>query len=189
MSSSAVFKFNSKKESDSWIAIGKLLRCVGLDGWVRVSIMTDYPERFAEGVEYHFQKKTGALQPCRIAEVRDHFSGNMVELRFAGYEHRDAITGFVGSYLVIPKSERAKADDESFYPDEIKDLDILDPEGKKVGRVVSLEADVPSPYLVISSDDYGEILVPFRKVFFSRISKKNKLLQLKDQLITHVPAN
>jgi 16S rRNA processing protein RimM len=190
MKNPGVFKFKSASggDNDAWIAVGKLLRTVGLDGWVRVSLMTDYPERFEPGAEFYFQMKTGSPVPCQISDIRDHFSETLLEVKFEGCEDRDAVSAFIGAYLVIPKSERAEADDESFYPDEIQGLDLLSPEGEKVGKVVRLEADVPSPYLVIDSKEYGEVLIPFRKVFFSEISKKKALLKLKHRLVTHVPA-
>lgn len=190
--SRGVFKFSAaagqNQEQSEWVAVGKLLKTIGLDGWARVSILTDYPERFAPGAEFHFQTRAGSPVPCRIADIRDHYNETIVEVRFEGLEDRDAVMPFTGAYLVIPKSERAPADDKSFYPDEIQGLDLLSPEGKKVGRVVRLEADAPSPYLVVDSAEYGEVLIPFRKAFFAEISKKKALLKLKDDLSVHVPA-
>lgn len=190
MKHSGVFKYKSAeaKEKDSWVAIGKVLRTVGLDGWVRVSILTDFPERFQPGAELHFQKKYGSPEPCKIEDVRDHFSGTMYEVAFEGYEDRDAVSQLTGAYLVIPKSERAELDDESFYPEEMEGLKVLSPEGKQVGKVLKFESEAPSPYLIVDSPEFGEVLIPFRKVFFSEISKKKAVLKLNHQLSTHVPA-
>jgi 16S rRNA processing protein RimM len=185
---STVFRFNTGDDnSGSWVAIGKLLRCVGLDGWVRVGVMTDFPERFVSGAKYHFQKTSGALSPCGIEEVRDHFSADVLELKFVGHDHRDSISEFVGAHLVIPKDQREPLNDQTFYPDEIQGFVLLGPNQKKVGTVLKLEADVPCPYLVIDSDDYGEVLIPFRKVFFAEISKQKGLLMLENDLEMHVP--
>lgn len=190
--SSGVFKFKAnagQNEQSDWVAIGKILKAIGLDGWVRLSIMTDFPERFESGAEYHFQTRAGSPVPCTIDEVREHFSEEILEVKFAGLDSREAVMPFTGAYLVIPKSEREPADDASFYPDEIQGLEVLSPEGKKVGRVLKLEADAPSPYLVVETAEYGEVLIPFRKVFFAEISKKKALLRLKDDIRVHVPAD
>jgi ribosomal 30S subunit maturation factor RimM len=58
-----------------------------------------------------------------------------------------------------------------------------------VGTVLKLEADAPSPYLVVDSREYGEVLIPFRKVFFAEISKKKARLRLSQELSVHVPAD
>lgn len=191
MSSSGVFKYRAANacENNSWVALGRLLKAVGLEGWVRVSILTDFPERFKPGAEYHFQLKSGSPVPCRIEDVREHFSESILEVKFEGLDDREAVSKFTGSYLVMPKSERAELDDESFYPDEMVGLDVLSPEGLKVGKVKSLEADAPSPYLVVDSSEFGEVLIPFRKVFFSEISRKKAILKLSQKLITHVPVD
>lgn len=191
MARSGVFKFNSaggaSDEQSEWVAIGRILKTIGLDGWVRVSLMTDYPDRFVSGARFHFQTRSGSPVPCQVSEIRENYDGNILEMRFAGLNDRDAAMPFTGAYLVIPKSEREPSDDQSFYPDEIQGLDILSPQGEKVGRVVRLEAEVPSPYLVVESLSHGEVLIPFRRVFFAEISKKKGLLRLKDELEVHVP--
>jgi len=190
MMTPGVFKFskNSSDAESEWVAVGKILKTIGLDGWVRVSIMTDFPDRFEEGAQFHFQARAGSPVPCTVADVREHYNENILEVRFAGLDDRDAVMPFTGAYLVIPKSEREPADDSSFYPDEIQGLDLLSPSGEKVGTVLKLEADVPSPYLVIDSSEYGEVLIPFRKVFFAEISKKKARLRLSQDLSVHVPA-
>lgn len=191
MMTPGVFKFKSadslSEEQSEWVAVGKILKTIGLDGWVRMSIMTDFPDRFVPGAEFHFQTRAGSPVPCAIAEVRDHYAGDILEIRFAGLESRDEAMPFTGAYLVIPKSKREPSDDSSFYPDEIQGLDILSPAGKKVGTVKKLEADAPSPYLVVDTDEFGEVLIPFRKVFFAEISKKKARLRLSQELSVHVP--
>lgn len=189
MKQSGVFKYkaDATQKDSSWVPIARVLRTVGLEGWVRVNILTDFPHRFVEGAEFHLQKGNGSFVPCKIDGVREHFRQNFMELKFFDFADCDAASEIVGDYIVIPKSERREVGDQSFYPDEIKNLDLLAPDGTKAGTIKCLEAEVPSPYLVIDSPDYGEVLIPFRKAFFAEISKSGGYLKLSDDLITHVP--
>lgn len=187
--STRIVKFNKdfSEEQSEWVAIGKILKVIGLKGWVRVSIMTDFPNRFKEGAQFHIQTQTGSPVTCTIADVRKHYNENILELKFVGFDDRNAVLPFTGAYLVIPKSERKPTDDSSFYPDEIQGMELISPSGEKVGMVLKLEVDAPCPYLVIDSRQYGEVLIPFRKVFFAEISKKKARLRLSQDLSVHVP--
>jgi len=181
-------KSESSAEEDSWIVIAKVRRTVGLKGWVRIGLLTDYPERFSPGSHVLVKRLTGEPEPAEIADWREHFSGDAIEVRFAGINDCDAASAFVNTLLVIPKSEREKLRSNSeFYPDELSGMQVIGPDGEVSGEVVTLEAEVACPYLVIKITSGAEIMVPFRKVFISSVDREAKQVRLVEPVSFHLP--
>ena len=175
-------------EDDSWIVIGKVRRTVGLKGWVRVGLLTDYPERFSPGSRVLVKRLSGDPEPAEIGDWREHFSGDAIEIRFAGVEDCDAAATFVNTLLVIPKAEREQLRSNSeFYPDELTGMQVLAPDGEVSGEVVILEAEAACPYLVVKTSTGSEVLIPFRKVFISSVDRKARQIKLVEPLSFHVP--
>ena len=50
-----------------------------------------------------------------------------------------------------------------------------------------MEADAPSPYLVVSTKDKGEVMIPFLRKFVGKIDKKNRTIKLVEQISFHIP--
>lgn len=172
---------------EPWVDVGKIVKTVGVRGWVRVTLLSDNPSRFKKGARLYVKRRSREVnEEVVVNAVKEHFSGEMLNLLFEGIKDCDQAAGLVNSYLVIPQNLRQKLRDKnSFYPDELVDMQVLSPEGDLVGRVVRLESEAPSPFLVTQIDDLGEILIPFRKVFVSEIDRKARTLRLAKPASVH----
>lgn len=177
----------STDSQEPWVAVGKIVKTVGLKGWVKVSLLSDNPSRFKRGARLYLKRRSREVnEEIVVNAVKEHFSGAMLNVLFEGIKDCDEAASLINSYLVIPQNLRQKLRDKnSFYPDELADMQVLSPEGEVVGRVVRLELDVPSPYLVTKIDELGEILIPFRKVFISEINREARTLRLKEPASVH----
>lgn len=177
----------SAPQDDRWIVIGQIRKTVGLQGWIRVGVLTDFPERFKPGNQVLVQKNDKDPEPYTIGEWRSHFSGTALELRFAGFDDCESAQALVSAMIVIPKTEREELrSDSEFYPDELEGMQVVSPQGEVVGKVLKLETDIPCPYVAIQTDDDREVLVPFRKVFIRSIDRKTRTLQLVEPLSFHL---
>lgn len=182
---SASVTYNEK----DWIVVGKVLKAVGLKGKVKVQVLSDNPKRFRVGESLFLQKKT-ELTPLKIKFSKDTFDLSKIEVLFEDHTTREQATLLANSFLVIPKNERMPLkDNENFYPDELSGMQIYSEKGELIGKVISLESEVPSPYLVTEITNYGEILIPFRKIFIDSINRKNKLIKLAQPISVHIPGN
>lgn len=179
---------STDSKNGSWLAIGKVLRTVGLQGWVRIGLKTDYPQRFCPGSFVYVKRLSGSPELIEIAEWREHFSGVAIEVRFDGIETCDNASDYVNTLLVIPYSEREElTDDTEFYPDELEGMKVIAPDGSDAGVVEKLEAEAASPYLVVRTVEQGEILIPFLKVFISSVDRKTRCLRLVKSVEFHIP--
>jgi len=173
---------------DSWIVIGKVRRTVGLKGWLRIGMNTDYPERFSPGSQVLVKRLTGEPEPIEIEDWREHFSGDAIEIKLVAIDDCDAAATFVNTLLVIPRSEREQLSDNSeFYPDELAGMQVIGPAGEVSGVVISLETEAASPYLVVSTGHGSEVMIPFIKVFISSVDRSSRQIKLVEPVSFHVP--
>lgn len=177
----------SADSQEPWVAVGKIVKTTGLNGWVKVSLLSDNPSRFKKGARLYLKRRSGEVkEEIVVNAVKEHYMGETLNLLFDGIKNCEEAAGLVNSYLVIPKNLRQKLRDKNtFYPDELADMQVLSPEGDVVGHVVALESEVPSPYLVTQIDELGEVLIPFRKVFISEIDRKARTLRLVEPASVH----
>lgn len=171
------------------VVVGKVLRTVGLKGFVRIRLETDYPERFAPGGEVYAKKPLGEAELLKVAESKGHSRRSCADVRFEGIESCDAALSLVGLTLVVPMSERHRlSDDTEFYTDELEGMRVIEPDGADAGSVVSLEEGVASPYLVVNTAKQKEVLIPFIKVFIASISRESRQVKLAKPISVHAQA-
>ena len=175
-------------QEDNWIVVGQIRKTVGLQGWLRVGLMTDYPDRFEPGEELFLKKRFGEPESVVISDWRPHFTENTVDIKLEEVDDCESAAAYVNTLVVIPKEEREELDsDDEFYPDELEGMQVLSPEGKACGIVLKMEADAPCPYLLVKADEAGEIMIPFRMNFISAIDRKNRTVKLVEPVSYHIP--
>lgn len=173
---------------DNWIVIGQIRKTVGLQGWLRVGLMTDFPDRFEPGEELFLKSRIGEPESVVISDWRPHLTENTVDIKLEEADDVETAANFVNNLVVIPKEDREELDsDDEFYPDELAGMQVISPDGEPCGTVVSMDADAPCPYLLVSTVEAGEVMIPFRQNFISSVNKKNRTLKLVEPISFHIP--
>ena len=177
-----------ESNQDDFVVIGQIRKTVGLKGWLRVSLMTDFPDRFEPGETISLKKQIGKPESVLVADWRPHFAENTVDILLDGIENCDEAANYVNRLVVISKDQREELDsDDEFYPDELEEMKVLSPEGIDCGKVIKMEADAPTPYLIVSTKDNGEVMIPFLHKFVGKIDKNNKTIKLVEPISFHIP--
>lgn len=174
-------------EPVTWVLVGRVSRAIGLDGWIRVQVFSDNPDRFVPGAQFSIQQKGKAeLAEVRIDQIRSCNSDTALDVVLEGYPDKASVSQLVCSELFIKAEERFTPGDDRFFPDELTGMDLMSSDGKAEGVVLSLELDVPSPYLQVNSAKYGEVSIPFRKTFLASIDRKKRQVRLAEPIEIHV---
>ena len=173
------------KDAGEWAVVGTIVKVVGLKGLVRVLHNTDHPERFVPGAEFQAENRAGERRSLTIAEARPFSPDRPIEVRFEGIDQVETARELVGLRLMIPLSERVPPPDGSFYPDELVGMEVLSPTGTPEGSVVQLVTEVPSPYLVVATERFGAVMIPFRQVFISGVDRVARAIRLREPIDLH----
>jgi 16S rRNA processing protein RimM len=144
--------------ADRLVVIGEIGRPHGLRGEVRVTPLTDRPERFQALREcVLWDAASDRREPCRVTTARVH--GGAVLVAVAGYESPEAAGALTGWLLAVPEADVLPAPEGHFYPWQLVGCRVVTEDGRDVGRVLRIEGS-PAQDLWVVGDEAREHLVP-----------------------------
>lgn len=120
------------------VKIGQITSPHGVHGEVRVFPLTDFPERFKT------LRRALVGPDARPMGVR--FKGiqkNVIILKLEGVDDRNQAERLRQQYIQVPVSELHPLPEGSYYVFDLIGLDVVDPEGKPLGRLVDVDKSSP----------------------------------------------
>jgi 16S rRNA processing protein RimM len=140
------------------VAIGEIGRPHGLDGEVRVTPLTDRPERFENLRDcVLWDVVRDRQEPCRLKTTRRQ--GATLVVAIAGCETPEAAAALTGRLLAVPEAEALPPPEGHFYPWQLEGCRVLTEDGREIGRVLRIES-APAQDLWVIGDEAREHLVP-----------------------------
>lgn len=157
------------------LVVGAVRRPHGLRGEVVVEVRTEFPERFAEGLQLVWRR--GALERSLVVGgVRKGSRGLLI--RFAGTEDLDAARALQGGELCVPESEAHPAPPGFFYAHEVRGFACEDAAGRPLGTVMHLEGTPGGPMLTVDAGGGREALVPWTRPIVVRVDRESRRIVL-----------
>jgi 16S rRNA processing protein RimM len=127
----------------------------GLDGSLRIEVLTDTPERrFAPGARLFVE---GSDRVLTLLEVTPSSPGLFV--RFGEVQSRLAGERLIGAYLTIPAAEAQIPPDRVFW-DEVLGITVRDTRGEVIGEIRDLYRAGGAEVYLVRTPDGGEIDLP-----------------------------
>jgi 16S rRNA processing protein RimM len=140
------------------VVIGEIARPHGLHGEMRVTPLTDHPERFEAVTDcVLWDPARDTRQRCRITRARRQ--GAAVLLSLAGCDTIEAAGALVGRLVALPEAEALPLPPGQFYPWQLEGCRVLTEDGREVGRVTRVEQSAAQDLWVVS-DGAREWLIP-----------------------------
>jgi 16S rRNA processing protein RimM len=144
--------------AEALVAIGEIARPHGLRGEVRVTPLTDHPERFERlDACVLWDATRDEREPCRITTARRQ--GGAVLVAIDGYASVDAARGLVGRLIAVPRNEALPPPPGSFYPWQLEGARVTTEDGQLVGRLAGIEHSTANDLWVVERDG-REHLIP-----------------------------
>jgi 16S rRNA processing protein RimM len=150
----------SRPEQPAYLALGRVLRPHGVRGELRVSTITDYPERVAE-LETVFLSRDveGAdAKPYLIESVRLH--QDYILIKFENVPDRNAAERLRDLYVLVDIEHAVPLDDDEVYLYELIGLTVKLEDGTVLGTLTDIMETGANDVYVINSDTHGSILIP-----------------------------
>ena len=140
------------------MAIGEIARVHGLRGEVRVTPLTDRPERFERVTECVLWDATrDERETRRITTARRH--GDALLVTFAGCGSPEDAQTLVGRLIALPRAEALPPPEGSFYPWQLEGARVTTEDGQVIGRVTGIEHSGAQDLWVVAGDG-REHLIP-----------------------------
>ena len=138
-----------------FLAVGRVLRPHGLNGEVRVELMTDRPERFG-WLEAIY---VGERNPRRVGVVSARQHGDFVLLKLDGYPTRTEAELLRNELLQVPEDEAIPLEEGEYFLHQLLGLEVVTESGRSLGRLTSvLETGANNVFVIEGAP--GELLIP-----------------------------
>ena len=145
-------------DSPELLVVGRVERPHGIAGEASVSVLTDFPERFAAGATFLW-KRGEESREVRIVSARPHARRMLV--RFEGVADAAGARALAGGDLWIAASEAHPPPAGFFYEHEIRGWVCEDTSGRRLGEAAGLARAPGAPLLSIETAPGKIALVPF----------------------------
>lgn len=153
------------------ITIGRILKPVGLQGEVKVALLTDFPERFDELREVMVLTTKQERLNFEISRVRHSLP--FVYLSFVGLTGPSKVDALRGGVLQIPESDRVALTEGSYFHSDLIGMDVYTKGGTFVGNVSEILETGSNDILVVKHEK-GESLIPAIKKFIQIVDMDRK---------------
>jgi 16S rRNA processing protein RimM len=155
----------SGTDSEDLIKIGQITGPHGIRGEVRLFPLTDFPERFTT-------LRQALLGPeARPIALRCRGTvKNLIILEIEGVTDRDQAEKLRLMYLQVPKADIYPLPEGYHYVFDLIGLDVVDPEGNPLGKLVDVDRASPAHDLyVVETGLRKRYMVPAVKEFVREI--------------------
>ena len=140
------------------VVIGEITRTHGLHGEVRVSPLTDHPERFARVTAcVLWDAARDRRESRRITAARRQ--GDAVLVSLEGCRYAADASGLVGWLVALPEAEALPLAPGQFYPWQLEGCRVLREDGHEIGRVTGIEPGAAQDLWIVAGDG-REHLIP-----------------------------
>lgn len=138
-----------------FLAVGRIVRPHGVNGEVRVELLTDHPERF----EWLDAIYVGENSPRLVAIDSVRYHQNVVLLKLAGYPTRTEAELLRGELLQVPESEAVPLEEDEYFLYQIIGLQVETEKGTRLGQLSEiLETGANNVFVV--EGEMGQYLLP-----------------------------
>ena len=162
--------------AEEMIAVGLVTTCHGINGELRVKVLTDFPERFdPEQKLFISQNENSYMQPVTVKSSRWH--NNILLVTLAEVFDRTAAEALRGFKFWIPKTDVKPLPEGRFYIFDLEGLYAFDLKDNFLGELTEV-LYTPAYDIYVVKGEKRELLVPALKRFVKKIDIKNRLISI-----------
>ncbi len=115
---------------DGYLAVGYIVGVHGMRGELKLELFTDFPERFAPGVQLFIGED---LSETEVLSARPH--QKYLLLRLAGFDRREDAETLRGSWLFVDENEAVELEAGSYWVHDIIGLTVQTEAGEILGEI------------------------------------------------------
>ncbi len=142
----------NENNAPRFLTIGEVVGSRGLRGELKVLIVTQFPERFAELTTVYLNESPYEVEYHRIQK-------RMVILKLKGVDSIDEAEKLRGKLVEVSLSEAVPLGEEHYFHYQIVGLDVWTRDGKLIGKVEEI-LTLPANDVYLVRANQKEVLIP-----------------------------
>jgi len=158
----------------NFLAIGKIGRCIGIKGQVKIFPMTPDVQRFEALEKIFVGDVESEIEEYDISSFE--FRPNGLVISFTAISDRTQAERLVGKFLFIEEGKKISLAAREWFIDDIVGCEVILLSGEKVGTVKDI-MKLPAQDIWIVNDKYEkEILIPASKGIIQEVNIQTKTI-------------
>jgi len=153
-----------QNETD-WATIGQVVALFGVRGELKVRLLTDIPNRFAELKTIY----VGANHTAHQIQNLRPYKGEMIILKLSDIDDANAAEPLRNQDLSIPLSELAKLPADYYYQHDILGLQVLTLDGQEIGYIDEIIVTGSNDVYSVKQPGEPQVLIPAIKDVIKQI--------------------
>lgn len=150
----------SQRPQPHYLLLGKLMRPHGVRGEVRMSILTDYPERLRDLETVYLSRDEDDDNPTPYTIDTVRFHQGYALLKFVGTPDRNAAELLRDLFVMIDLANAVPLEDDEVYLYEIIGLQVQTEAGDLIGTIRDVMETGANDVYVLRASDGRDVLVP-----------------------------
>lgn len=150
------------REREDLIIIGKIVKTHGITGEVRVLSLTDFPDRFREGLRVVIECLSGEKISHVVEKVR--MGRGFLLMRFFGVSECDGAKKFIGGWMKVPRQEAVPLPEGYYYHYDLIGMVVTSEKGEYYGEVVGILQTGSNDIFVIRRGEEEHLIPGIRDV-------------------------
>ena len=139
--------------------MGRVAAPFGVKGWIKVQVFSDEVDALLDHPTWWIGRGED-WTAFTVAEGKAH--GATVVARLEGVDVREAAADLKGLEVAVPRERLPAASDGEYYWTDLEGMEVLNREGRSLGRVETLFSNGAQSVLVVRTDaGGGEMMIPF----------------------------
>jgi 16S rRNA processing protein RimM len=163
-----------KTTETEWATIGKIVAHFGLRGDLKVSSLTDIPNRFAQLDAVYLSPD---YERYTIKEVRP-YKGTMVLLKLDGITNATAAESLHDRDLCIPADQLSKLPPDFYYQHDILGVSVVTLARRTIGTIVDILPTAGNDVYVIKAPDGKQFLLPAVKAIIKQVDLLRRVMSI-----------
>lgn len=152
------------RKTPDYLILGYVLRPHGVRGELRISVMTDYPERVAKLKQVYFSRSPenpSDAKPYQVEAARLH--QDYILLKLQGIDDRDQADRFREYAAMVDIGSAVPLEDDEYYLYQLIGLTVKTADGAEIGKITDVFETGANDVYVVQNLRHGEILIPAHK--------------------------
>ena len=161
-----------------YVEIGKIVGTHGVGGYVKVALLTDFPERFKQMKSAVLQRSNGTLAEHAITDVKYH--KNQALIKFENIDNMDAAKALAGCMIIIDRKDAMELPPDTYYIFDLVDCEVYE-EDELLGKVIDVIQTGSNDVYIVNSGKAGEkdLLIPALGFVVLSVDIDNKRIEVK----------
>lgn len=151
---------SSRPEQPAYLALGKVLRPHGVRGELRVSTITDYPERVSELETLFLSRDIEGKDAKAYSVEAARLHQDYMLIKFKNVPDRTAAERLRDLYVLVDIEHAVPLEDDEVYLYELIGLTVKLEDGTVLGTLTDVMETGANDVYVVNSDTHGSILIP-----------------------------